>query len=196
MNLSARFEEALRYAHGLHAKQLRKTSNVPYIAHLLAVTAIVLDYGGSEDEAISALLHDAIEDQGGAATRAEIERRFGQRVRAIVDECTDTDITPKPPWRVRKERYLAHLETGSLSARLISAADKLHNVRSILKDYETLGEAVWDRFTGGRDGTLWYYRAVANLLTCAMPGQLTTELEREVIRLENLANQNSSAKVR
>lgn len=196
MYLSERFEDALCYAHRLHAQQLRKTSNVPYASHLLAVASIVLDYGGSEDEAIAALLHDAVEDQGGASTGDQIEKRFGRAVRSIVDECTDTELTPKPPWRDRKEKYLAHLPNASPSARLVSAADKLHNVRSILKDYESLGETIWDRFKGGRDGTLWYYRAVADVLKSAMPGQLADELELNVARLEALANVRSQQKER
>lgn len=187
MRLSSRFEEALRYAHNLHVEQVRKTSNVPYVAHLLAVTSIVLDYGGSEDEAIAALLHDAVEDQGGAATRKEIERRFGANVASIVDECTDSDITPKPPWLERKQKYLAHLRHATPSACLVSAADKLHNVRTIQKDYAELKEAIWERFKGGRDGSLWYYRAVTDILKEVMPGQLVDELDREVTKLEQLA---------
>ena len=135
MTLSPCFDDALVFASRLHAGQLRKGTPVPYVAHLLAVTATVLEHGGDEDEAIAALLHDAVEDQGGAATRAKIRRRFGENVAAIVDGCTDADTIPKPPWQQRKEAYLAHLvgET-SPSVRLVSSADKLHNVRSIIAD--------------------------------------------------------------
>ena len=163
MRLSPRFDDALSYASRLHAGQPRKGSDIPYIAHLLAVTAIVLDYGGTEDEAIAALLHDAIEDQGGAATRDEVRRHFGEQVVAIVDGCTDAETIPKPPWRERKEAYVAHIGDASRSVRLVSAADKLHNVRSILADYRQVRDEVWKRFTGERDGTLWYYRAVREL---------------------------------
>ena len=124
--LSSRFSDALVYAANLHAAQTRKVSGEPYLAHLLGAAAIVLDYGGDEDEAIAALLHDAIEDQGGPAARAEILRRFGERVAAIVEGCTDTDAFPKPPWRQRKEAFLERLRTAAPSVRLVVAADKLH----------------------------------------------------------------------
>ena len=158
--LSSRFTEALTYATKLHSNQVRKGSGVPYIAHLLGVTSIALEYGANEDEAIAALLHDAIEDQGGEATRAEIRRRFGDTVTEIVDGCTDAETIPKPPWRERKEAYIAHIFNASSSELLVSCADKLHNARSILNDYRVLGEAVWERFKGGKEGTLWYYRSL------------------------------------
>ena len=132
MILSTRFEEALVFAAQLHREQTRKGTTIPYIAHLLGVASIVLEYGGDEDEAIAALLHDAIEDQGGASTREEIRRRFGETVVAIVNGCTDAEVIPKPPWRARKEDYIAHMAHASPSVRLVSAADKLHNARAIL----------------------------------------------------------------
>ncbi len=184
---SPRFDEALTFASRLHAGQVRKGSTIPYLSHLLAVTAIVMDCGGGEDEAIAALLHDAIEDQGGPATRAEIRRRFGEHVVAIVDGCTDAETVPKPPWRQRKEAYVAHVGDASPSVRLVSAADKLHNARSILVDYRWLGEALWDRFRGGRDGTLWYYRALVDAFRAAELTPLVEELERTVGELERLA---------
>jgi (p)ppGpp synthase/HD superfamily hydrolase len=187
MILSSRFEEALLFTTKLHAGQLRKGTTIPYIAHLLAVTAIVLENGGNEDEAIAALLHDAIEDQGGDATRQEIRRRFGNIVVAIVDGCTDSDVYPKPPWRARKEAYIAHLRRASQSVRLVSAADKLHNARAVLADYRTMGETLWLRFHGGREGTLWYYRAVADVLLTSGRTPLVDELERVVSELEQLA---------
>jgi (p)ppGpp synthase/HD superfamily hydrolase len=187
MILSSRFEEALLFATKLHAGQVRKGTTIPYVAHLLAVTAIVLENGGNEDEAIAALLHDAIEDQGGDATRQEIRRRFGNTVVAIVDGCTDSDVYPKPPWRARKEAYIAHLRVASPSVRLVSAADKLHNARAVLADYRTMGETLWLRFHGGRQGTLWYYRAVADTLHTSGRTPLIDELERVVSELEQLA---------
>jgi len=186
MRLSPRFDDALSYANRLHAGQPRKGSDIPYIAHLLAVTAIVLDYGGTEDEAIAALLHDAIEDQGGAPTREEIRRRFGEQVVVIVDGCTDAETIPKPPWRERKEAYVAHIGDASRSVRLVSAADKLHNVRSILADYRQVRDEVWKRFTGERDGTLWYYRALADAFRAVEPSPLVEELDRAVRELEHL----------
>ncbi len=152
------------------------------------MTAIVLEHGGDEDEAIAALLHDAIEDQGGAATRDQIQRRFGDRVAAIVEGCTDADTMPKPPWRERKEKYIAHLATAQRSVLLVSAADKLHNARSIVDDYRQHGELLWQRFTGGRDGSLWYYREVTSALQARLPGQLTDELRRAVDELVRIAN--------
>lgn len=187
MILSLRFDEAFAYASRLHACQVRKGSDIPYLSHLLAVTAIVLECGGGEDEAIAALLHDAIEDQGGPATRDEIRRRFGEHVVAIVDGCTDAETVPKPPWRQRKEAYVAHVGDASPSVRLVSAADKLHNARSILVDYRQLGEALWDRFRGGRDGTLWYYRALVDAFRAKEFTPLVEELERTVGELERLA---------
>ena len=187
MTLSPRFDEALVHASRLHAGQLRKGSAVPYVAHLLAVTAIVLEHGGGEDEAIAALLHDAVEDQGGPATRAEIRRRFGERVAAIVDGCTDAETVPKPPWRARKEAYVAHLAHASPAVRLVSAADKLHNARAILADYRRLGDGLWERFNGGREGTLWYYRALADAFRGVDSTPLIEELERTVRELERLA---------
>ena len=146
MAFTHRFEDALVLAHQLHAKQTRKGTSIPYIGHLLAVTSIVIENGGTEDEAIAALLHDAIEDQGGDRIRRLIRERYGENVLAIVEGCTDTDQTPKPPWRKRKEDYIAHVRDASPSVRLVSMADKLHNARSILQDYRIYGEAVWKPF--------------------------------------------------
>lgn len=186
--LSERFTNALTYATQLHAGQVRKGSGVPYIAHLLGVTSIALEYGANEDEAIAALLHDAIEDQGGAATREEIRRRFGDHVRAIVDGCTDADTTPKPPWRQRKEAYIAHIPTATPSVLLVSAADKLYNAQSLLRDYRVVGESLWQRFQGGREGTLWYYRELVNAFGQTGAGKIVTELARVVSELEALAS--------
>jgi len=190
MKLSTRFEEALVFATQLHAGQTRKGTTIPYISHLLAVTAIVLEHGDDEDEAIAALLHDSIEDQGGASTREEIRRRFGDGVVEIVDGCTDTDVMPKPPWRVRKEAYIAHISVASAPVRLVSAADKLHNARAVLQDYRIVGEALWKRFNGGKEGTLWYYRAVVDALRKAGTSPLIEELDRVVSEIECLAGDN------
>lgn len=187
MHTSARFNEALVYASELHAAQRRKGSGAPYIAHLLGVTAIVLEHGGSEDEAIGALLHDAVEDQGGAPRLAEIRQRFGPVVAEIVDGCTDSDTMPKPPWRERKEAYIAHLPNAGRSAQLVSAADKLYNVRSTIDDYREHGESVWQRFTTGRDGALWYYRTIAVTFDKLQGTSLLSQLQRAVAELERLA---------
>lgn len=189
--LSNRFTEALTYATELHANQTRKGSGVPYIAHLLGVASIALEYGANEDEAIAALLHDAIEDQGGAATREEIRRR-GVMVTAIVDGCTDAETLPKPPWRQRKEAYIAHIPTASPSELLVSSADKLYNARSILNDYRLLGEAVWERFKGGKEGTLWYYRSLVEAFRKTGSTPLIEELERVVLELEQLVGKHNA----
>jgi|ERR1035437_1205600 GTP pyrophosphokinase len=133
------------------------------ISHLLAVTAIVLEHGGNETEAIGALLHDAAEDAGGRRTLAAIKRKFGTRVAAIVAGCSDTFETPKPAWLKRKTNYLHHLKTASASVQLVSAADKLHNLQSIAADYREIGEALWGRFGAPKAGTLWYYRELAGI---------------------------------
>jgi len=186
MILSQRFTDALTFATQLHANQIRKGSGVPYLAHLLGVASIALEYGANEDEAIAALLHDAIEDQGGAATREEIRHRFGDTVTDIVDGCTDADTIPKPPWRQRKEAYIASIPTASTSVRLVSASDKLHNARSILHDYRRLGDNLWECFHGGKDGTLWYYRSVLEAFLSTESTPLVEELERVVDELESL----------
>ena len=189
MRLSGRFSEALLYAAAVHADQRRKVSGEPYLAHLLGAAAIVLEHGGNEDEAIAALLHDAIEDQGGAAVREEIRRRFGQEVLEIVEGCSDTDTRPKPPWRQRKEAHIARLRHASASIRLVSAADKLHNARALLREYRAGGESVWDHFRGGREGTLWYYRTVADALKQSGASPLVEELDRVLGEIERLASQ-------
>ncbi len=185
-----RFEEALVYAAQLHARQKRKGGDTPYVAHLLAVAALVIEHGGDEDQAIAALLHDAVEDQGGEATRREIARRFGDEVAFIVEGCTDADTVPKPPWRERKEKYIEHLRTLPERVRLVSAADKLHNARSILIDYRDFGETVWLRFQGKKDGTLWYYREIIAALRDGPPLRIIRELERTVAELEELVRRN------
>lgn len=188
MPLTERFEQALVFAAQLHKGQRRKGSESPYVSHLLAVASLVLENGGDEDEAIAALLHDAIEDQGGSATREEIHRRFGDRVTEIVDGCTDSETIPKPSWEQRKQTYLEHLKTAPPSVRLVSAADKIHNARSILNDYRRLGDGLWSRFKGGKEGTLWYYRALIGAYREAGMMPLVEELERVVGELEQLVD--------
>jgi (p)ppGpp synthase/HD superfamily hydrolase len=192
MMLSARFDVALAFASRLHAGQLRKGTLIPYVSHLLSVAGLVLEYGGNEDEAIAALLHDAIEDQGGAATREIIRRLFGDAVTEIVNGCTDTEVSPKPPWRERKEAYVAHIREAAPSVLLVSAADKLHNARSILADLRAVGDEVWSRFKGGREGTLWYYRALVQAYRAGSAGgagPLIDELDRVVSEIEQLAEE-------
>ena len=193
--LSARFTEALSYATELHNRQVRKGSNAPYVSHLLAVASLVLEHGGCEDEAIAALLHDAIEDpaeaRGGVeALREEIRRRFGDKVLAIVNACTDAEVVPKPPWRERKARYLAHVAHHTDAAyHRVTIADKLHNARAMLLDYRTHGDALWERFNRKDPAEhLWYYRGLADAFRRAglAPRALVDELDRVVAELERL----------
>jgi (p)ppGpp synthase/HD superfamily hydrolase len=184
MILSGKFTEALVYAATLHKAQIRKATQVPYISHLMAVSAIVLEYGGTEEEAIAALLHDAVEDQGGRPTLEAIRELFGAEVATIVEGCTDADVQPKPEWRPRKQAYLAHIPRASPSVRFVSAADKLHNATTILRDYSRLGDELWARFNGGKDGTLWYYRSLVEAYSSAGEHHLISELDRVVSQIE------------
>lgn len=188
--MTDRFEKAVRYATRHHNSQKRKGTEIPYISHLLSVAGIALEYGADEDEAIAALLHDAVEDPNGrpvAEVRKEIREQFGERVLEIVEGCTDTDVTPKPPWRQRKEAYIAHLKNASPSVRLVSSADKFQNAQCILKDFRNIGDALWGRFTGGREGTLWYYRALVTEFSTGHKTPISADLDRVVTELERLA---------
>lgn len=193
--LGERFDEALHYASRLHNRQRRKGTGIPYIAHLMSVAALVLEHGGDEDMAVAALLHDAVEDQGGAPVLKEIRRRFGERVARIVAGCTDADTIPKPPWRQRKEEYIAHVRHAPAEVRLVSVADKLHNARAVLADYRQHGEALWSRFKGGREGTLWYYRTLVETFRQAGNNLLVEELDRVVSELESLAGKGGARHV-
>jgi GTP pyrophosphokinase len=188
MNLSLRFDHALQYATHIHAGQLRKGTGIPYLAHLLAVTSIALEHGANEDEAIGALLHDAGEDAGGAGRIADIRLRFGDAVADIVEGCTDTVEVPKPPWRARKEAYIAHIAQASPSVRLVSGSDKLHNARSILSDFRIHGDTVWSRFRGDKAGTLWYYRALVTAFRQAGSSALLEEFDRVDTEIETVAS--------
>lgn len=191
--LSPRFASALAWANELHQGQTRKISGAPYVAHCLSVASLVLEHGGGEDEAIAALLHDGPEDCGGWRILQEIAARFGERVAELVDGCTDTYDAPKPAWRPRKERYLSRLTAECGSVRLIAAADKLHNTRSILAGFRAEGERVFDRFSAPKEETLWYYRAVSEILKERDAGPLVDELDRTVSELERVASGRSRA---
>ena len=185
---SERLITALGVAARLHAGQRRKGSDIPYLSHLLGTCAIALDYGAGEDEAIAALLHDAIEDVQPVAVARAAVADFGPEVLRIVEGCTDSDTHPKPPWRERKEAYVSHLADCDAPILLVSAADKLHNSRSIVQDLRRFGAATWDRFTGGREGSLWYYRAVVDAFraNAAHAPDLVEELDRTVTEMESL----------
>lgn len=182
--LGERFDLALDMAHRYHADQKRKGAETPYFGHLLGVASLVIDEGGTEDEAIAALLHDAPEDQGGEETLEEIGEVFGEPVKRIVHRLSDTFEDPKPPWKKRKEDYLAHLRTeDDRSVLLVSIADKLHNARSIVLDQADYGEQVWDRFTGGKEGSLWYYGELVRIFDKRFPGALAEEFRRTIGRI-------------
>ena len=155
-----------------------------------------MEYGANETEAIGALLHDAVEDCGGAKRLRDIERKFGKDVAKIVDGCTDTDQTPKPPWRDRKKAYVAHVRHAPMSTKLVSASDKLHNVRAILMDYRQEGERLWSRFNAGKQGALWYYRALVNAFSgkSRKLSGLVQELDRTLTQLELLSNNGAQVK--
>jgi (p)ppGpp synthase/HD superfamily hydrolase len=185
LKLTERFEEALVYATRLHANQTRKISGVPYIAHLLSVAALVLEAGGTEEEAIAGLLHDGVEDQGGKSTREEIRQRFGETVVTIVDGCTESDTYPKPPWFERKQRYLENIRHASPSVRRVSLADKLHNARSLLSDLRQHGSSIWKEFKTGREGTLWFYQQLQQVYSATGSDFLTQEFSRVIQELCN-----------
>jgi (p)ppGpp synthase/HD superfamily hydrolase len=188
--LTDRFDRAMLYATHVHGGQVRKGTSTPYVAHLLAVAATVLEYDGSEDMAIAALLHDAVEDQGGEPRLSDIRNRFGDRVADIVRSCSDSVVNTsagqqKDDTRTRKIRYIEHLDTADQETLLVSLSDKIHNARSILRDLRKVGPAVWKRFNSPKEETLRYYRELANAFQRRLPGQLADELLEIVIVLEN-----------
>jgi (p)ppGpp synthase/HD superfamily hydrolase len=190
MRFSARFREALLFAAQLHATQLRKGTEIPYAAHLLGVCSLVLEYGGDEDEAVAALLHDAVEDQGGPHVLVRIRDLFGDGVAKIVEGCTDyAKEGERPPWRERKKAYIAHLAKANPSTLLVSCCDKLHNARAIARDLRLVGPAIWERFSGGREGVLWYYAALAQSFAQTGPAIVADELGRTVREMEILAGE-------
>jgi len=170
---------------------VRKGTSTPYVAHLLAVAATVLEYGGDEDLAIAALLHDSVEDQGGKARLEDVRNRFGERVARIVEACSDSLADTgkgerKADWDERKKAYLKHLQTAEEDILLVSLADKVHNARAILRDRRKpdIGEAIWSRFSQSKKKTLWYYRSLAKTFCKRLPGQLSSELSDIVAVLE------------
>jgi len=182
--LGRRLQRAFRYAAEKHAGQTRKQSAVPYLSHLMAVASLVLEAGGDENMAIAALLHDVVEDCGGMPRLREIRKQFGPQVAKIVEGCTDSFDEPKQEWMARKQGYLREVKRADAETRLVSASDKLHNIRTILTDYRQHGEAIWTRFTGRKEGTLWYYRALSDEYRRRNPNRITRELEIAVVELE------------
>lgn len=184
-------QRAFRYAAAKHDGQTRKQTAVPYLSHLMAVASLVLEAGGDEDMAIAALLHDVVEDCGGMPRLREIRRQFGARVARIVEGCTDSFGEPKPEWVERKKDYLREVMHADAETRLVSACDKLHNVRTILADYRKDGESIWARFSGRKEGTLWYYRALSDEYQRRGPNRITRELEITVSELERSVKRQS-----
>ena len=182
--LGVRLQRAFAYAAKMHKGQTRKQTAVPYLSHLMAVAALVLEAGGDEDLAIAALLHDVVEDCGGMPRLREVRRMFGTRVAHIVEGCTDSFVQPKPEWIARKRQYLNEVKHANAETRLVSAADKLHNVRTILADYRADGEAIWERFNGRKEGTLWYYHALNKEDQRRNRNRITRELAIAVELLE------------
>jgi (p)ppGpp synthase/HD superfamily hydrolase len=181
--LTDRFDRALLYATHVHGGQTRKGTGTPYIAHLLAVAATVLEYGGDEDLAIAGLLHDSVEDQGGKARLEDVRNRFGERVARVVEACSDSLADTgagerKAGWQERKDKYLAHLKTADEDILRVSLADKVHNARAILRDLRKpeIGEKIWSRFSQPKERTLRYYTSLAEIFRKKRPGQLAEEL--------------------
>jgi (p)ppGpp synthase/HD superfamily hydrolase len=191
--LSERFDEALTYASDLHRTQTRKGGDIPYVGHLLSVASLIIEGGGTETQAIAGLLHDAVEDQGGAPVLAEIRERFGDDVATIVDECSDTDVVPKPPWKQRKQDYIDHLGEASDATILVSLADKLDNARAILRDFRDLGPELWTRFSVHDPRQhLWYYRELLKVFKERNSSWLVAELERVLRALEDAIEEQKS----
>jgi (p)ppGpp synthase/HD superfamily hydrolase len=195
-HLGIRLQKAFRYAAEKHAGQTRKQTAVPYLSHLMAVTSLVLEGGGDEDMAIAALLHDVVEDCGGTPRLREVRKMFGTRVAKIVEGCTDSFSDPKLPWIVRKKEYLKRLKREDAETRLVSASDKLHNVCTVIADYRQDGESIWKRFSGKREGTLWYYRALNDEFQRRTSNRITRELAIAVRKLEKMVGVKPPRKAR
>lgn len=183
---SPRFAEALWVAAIMFSAKPRKGSHIPYISHLLGTCSIALEHGATEDEAIAALLHDAIEDiTPTKEVIAAIKQYFGNEVLRIVKKCSDSHIQPKPPWRKRKARYLARLRKADQAVLLVSASDKLHNARAIVTDLQRHGSSVWKRFRASREGELWYYRKLVEVFDEHLHDRaLVKEFKRAVTEME------------
>lgn len=182
--LTQRFFDAMHYAHEVHGAQTRKGTAVPFMAHLIGVASIVLDDGGTEEEAVAALLHDAAEDHGGRARLDDIRARFGNGVAKVVEDCTDSWATPPEPWSERKTKYVEHARKLSGGSLRVSAADKVHNTYAILRDLRSIGERVWERYSASPDDVLAYYQALVRAYREAGGGRLVDELERIVRGIE------------
>ncbi len=193
LDLGQRFTDAVGFAREKHHGDVRKCTRIPYLSHLLAVASLAIEDAASdpqlddrfEDIAMAAVLHDVVEDT--PVSVSEVADRFGPEVARIVQACSDAESTPKPPWRERKEAYIEHLEEADQAVLCVALADKRHNARCIVNDAAELGPEFWKRFNAGPDQQIWYYNAVAEVLTRRRPGPAADELRRTVDRLCDLA---------
>lgn len=193
---SARLVEAFRLAEELHRGQRRRKTEAPTLSHLMGVAALVMEHGGDEDQTIAALLHDGPEDCGGRFVLEQIRDRFGDRVAAMVEDCTDSLEEPRPPWTDRKSRYIAHLETVPKDSLLVSLADKVHNTRSLVDGFARHGIRLWERFTASPEQTLWYYTSLLTIFKRRQSEQiepLVSELDRRVRRLHRAIGGNDDS---
>ena len=187
IKIGDQFIKALTFANNLHKDQFRKGTNIPYISHLMAVASLVIENGGSEEEAIAALLHDAVEDCGGSPILEKIRQQFGENVAHIVDGCSEPVAEPEPPWKERKLAYIAHVKQATPSIRLVSCADKLHNVRSVISHYRQQGDKLWDRFNASKEESIWFYRTLAEVLRANGESRpILGELDQAVSDLESI----------
>ena len=182
-----KYQKALNFSYKLHRKQIRKGTQIPYFFHLSSVSNHVIENGGNTDEAIAGLLHDAVEDQGGKKTLTLIRKKFGNKVAKIVEDCTDTNIEPKPPWLKRKKKYIENLKFKSQSSLLVSLCDKTHNASCIVNDYGRAGNKLWKRFTAKPKQICWYYDSLGKCYFKNLKGhkvlkqnfkKLVTEMKR------------------
>lgn len=187
MAYTSKIAEAFAFAQKLHETQQRKGCGAPYLTHLMAVAALVGEYGGTEAQVIAALLHDAVEDQGGPAVLGCIRATFGEEVAGYVSACSDTDVTPKPPWRERKEAFIRRIAGATPEVKLIVAADQLHNTRGLITGLREGGPPFWDQFNGGRDGSLWYRAEMVRALSDGWTHPMLADLADTVDQLHHMA---------
>jgi (p)ppGpp synthase/HD superfamily hydrolase len=189
-----KYKKALDYAFALHSNQYRKGTSIPYFTHLVSVSNNVIENGGNTDEVIAGLLHDAVEDQGGEKTLKLIKKRFGNKVGKIVEECSDTKITPKPPWLERKKKYLSGMKKSTQSSLFVSLCDKLHNATCIVNDYQRVGRKLWKRFNASPKQVYWYHNSLYKNFSKNLKGhkilkrnyyQIVNEMRKRVPRKES-----------
>ena len=185
-----KYKKAIDYAFALHSNQYRKGTTIPYFTHLVSVSNNVIENGGNTDEAIAGLLHDAVEDQGGEKTLKLIRKRFGNKVAKIVEECSDTKITPKPPWLERKKKYLSGMKKSTQSSLFVSLCDKLHNATCIVNDYQRIGRTLWKRFNAKPNQIVWYYSSLSKQFNLCLKGHkiLKVNFYDSVKKLKKIIN--------